>query len=136
MKVEALGTGCFKCIKLEALVNSPVAGASELRPDALSAELGSDSGAFTPPSGGGGSRPPAPPGALPRPKGRGFLPVVNETLLELRASGIEVVRVSDKRQIRRNIPLDDTPGLMIDGILVSTREVPERERLKRWLSVV
>ena len=79
MKVEVLGSGCYKCIKLEALVN--------------------------------------------------------EMLLELGASGIEVVRVNDERQIRRYMPLDDTPGLMIDGTLVSTREVPERERLKRWLSV-
>jgi len=52
MKVEVLGSGCYKCIKLAALVN--------------------------------------------------------EMLLEMGASGIKVVRVSDERQIRRHMPLDDT----------------------------
>ena len=45
-------------------VNSPVAGAPELRPGALSAELGSEDGAFTPPSGGGAPAPLHPQGGL------------------------------------------------------------------------
>ena len=52
-------------------VNSPVACTPELRPDVLSAELGSEDGAFTPPS-GGALPPPCTPRDRPRPKGRGF----------------------------------------------------------------
>jgi len=55
-------------------VNSPVAGAPELRLGALSAELDSEGGAFTPPSDGGGSAPLHPRGQPP-PLGMG-LPLV------------------------------------------------------------
>ena len=52
-------------------VNSPVAGAPELRPGALGAELGSEDGAFTPPSGGGAPAPLHPQGQTP-PQGAGL----------------------------------------------------------------
>ena len=57
----------------ELQVNSPVAGVPELRPDTLSAELGTEDGAFTPPSGGGGSAPLHPQGQTP-PQGGGASP--------------------------------------------------------------
>lgn len=80
MKIEVLGTGCYNCLKLEALIN--------------------------------------------------------DVLRELGKSGIEIVRVSDERKIRKYIPLDEIPGLLIDGVLVSTRELPRRETLVEWLSGV
>jgi len=57
-------------------VNSPVAGVPELRPGTLSAELGPEDGAFTPPSGGGAPAPLHPQGQTP-PQGAGLLPGVN-----------------------------------------------------------
>jgi hypothetical protein len=78
MKIEILGTGCYNCIKLEALVN--------------------------------------------------------EVLGELGKSGIDIVRISDERTIRKHMPLDEIPGLLIDGILVSTNELPTRESLIEWFS--
>lgn len=78
MKTEILGTGCYKCIKLEELIN--------------------------------------------------------DVLRELGKSGIEIVRVSDERAIRKHMPLDEIPGLLIDGELVSTGELPSRETLVEWFS--
>ncbi len=80
MKIEVLGTGCYKCIKLEALIN--------------------------------------------------------DVLVELGKSSIEIVRVSDEHTIRRHMPLDEIPGLLIDGVLASTGELPTRETLIEWLSGV
>jgi hypothetical protein len=62
--------------------------------------------------------------------------LINEVLIELGKSSIEVVRVSDERAIRRYMPLDEVPGLLIDGRLVSVREVPDRETLVNWLQSV
>jgi len=62
--------------------------------------------------------------------------LINEVLTELGKSGIEVVRVSDERTIRRYMPLDEVPGLLIDGRLVSVREVPDRDTLVNWLQSV
>lgn len=80
MKIEILGTGCYKCIQLETLLNELVA--------------------------------------------------------ELGATKIEIVRISDERTIRKHMPLDEIPGLLIDGVLVSTSELPTRETLIDWLSNV
>jgi len=49
---------------------------------------------------------------------------------------VEVERVDDERTIRRHIPLDAIPGLLIDGRLVSQREVPNIETLLDWLNAV
>jgi len=76
MKIEILGTGCYKCIQLETLVN--------------------------------------------------------EILMELGKSGVNVVRSSDEGYIRKFMPLDEVPGLLIDGQLVSTASVPDRETLYSW----
>ncbi|HSF80286.1 MAG TPA: thioredoxin family protein [Anaerolineales bacterium] len=78
MKIEVLGTGCYKCIKLEALIH--------------------------------------------------------DVLEELGKSGIEIVRISDERMIRRYMPLDEIPGLLFNGVLTSSNELPKREKLIEWLS--
>jgi hypothetical protein len=78
MKIEVLGTGCYNCIKLEALIN--------------------------------------------------------DVLGELGKRDIEIVRISDERTIRKHMPLDEIPGLLIDGVLASTRELPPRATLVEWLS--
>ena len=49
---------------------------------------------------------------------------------------IEVKRVDNEQIIRHHIPLDDIPGLLIDGRLVSQREVPNIETLLDWLKAV
>jgi hypothetical protein len=60
--------------------------------------------------------------------------LVNQVILELGLSGVEIERVSDERRIRHHIPLDEIPGLVIDGHLVSTNQLPDREVLKRWFA--
>jgi hypothetical protein len=62
--------------------------------------------------------------------------LINQVLKEMGKTGVELVRISDERQIRKFIPLDAIPGLVIDENLVSTRIVPEKETLVRWLSGV
>jgi hypothetical protein len=49
---------------------------------------------------------------------------------------VEVERVDDERAIRHHIPLDAIPGMLIDGRLVSQREVPNIETLLDWLKAV
>lgn len=49
---------------------------------------------------------------------------------------VEVERVDDEKLIRHHIPLDAIPGLLIDGRLVSQREVPAIETLLGWLKAV
>lgn len=78
MKIEVLGTGCYKCIQLEAMLD--------------------------------------------------------ELVQEIGKSGIEIVRVSDEHYIRRYMPLDATPGLVIDGRMVCEHEVPDRATLREWLA--
>lgn len=80
MKIEVLGTGCYNCVKLEALID--------------------------------------------------------EVIKQLGAVHVEIVRVSDEKQIRHYMPLDEIPGLLIDGVLASTGQVPPREKLVEWLSGV
>ncbi|NWG05092.1 MAG: thioredoxin family protein [Chloroflexi bacterium] len=49
---------------------------------------------------------------------------------------VEVERVDDEKLIRHHIPLDAIPGLLIDGRLVSQRDVPTIETLLGWLKAV
>jgi len=77
MKIEILGTGCFKCIQLETLVNEVI-----------------------------------------RDSGR---------------TDIQVARISDEREIRRYMPLDEIPGLVIDGALFTSVDVLSRDVLVSWL---
>ena len=45
-------------------------------------------------------------------------------------------RVDDERTIRHHIPLDAIPGLLIDGRLVSERQVPDVKMLLGWLKAI
>ena len=54
-------------------------------------------------------------------------------LAELKLADTPVTRVDDPVQIRHHIPLDDMPGLLIDGRLVSQRQLPSRDTLREWL---
>ena len=65
-----------------------------------------------------------------------MIALVNQVILELGVSGVEVERVSDERRIRHHMPLDEIPGLVIDGHLVSTNRLPDREELLRWFTPV
>lgn len=56
--------------------------------------------------------------------------LIDQVLKETGKTGVEFVRISDERQIRKFIPLDEVPGLVIDGNLVSTRSVPAKEALR------
>jgi hypothetical protein len=49
---------------------------------------------------------------------------------------VQVEREDDERIIRHHIPLEAIPGLLIDGQLVSQREVPTVETLLGWLNTV
>jgi hypothetical protein len=62
--------------------------------------------------------------------------LIADVLKELGRTDVEVARVDNEKQIRHHMPLDEIPGLVIDGMLVSTRELPPREKLVEWLSGV
>lgn len=78
MRIEVLGTGCYRCIRLENLIHA--------------------------------------------------------VLSELGRAEVEIIRIDDERAIRRFMPLDEIPGLVIDGSLVSTGQVPDRAILAGWLA--
>ena len=60
--------------------------------------------------------------------------LVNQVILDLGISGVEIERVNDERRIRHYMPLDEIPGLVIDGHLVSTHQLPDPEVLLRWFA--
>lgn len=62
--------------------------------------------------------------------------LINQVILELGISDVEIERVSDERRIRHHMPLDEIPGLVIDGHLVSNNRLPNREELLRWFAPV
>ena len=59
-----------------------------------------------------------------------------EAIAKSGRTDLEVERVDDERTIRHHIPLEAIPGLLIDGRLVSERQVPEIETLLDWLRSV
>jgi hypothetical protein len=59
-----------------------------------------------------------------------------EAIQRLGRTDLEVERVDDEQSIRRHMALDAIPGLLIDGRLVSQREIPTIEILVDWLKVV
>jgi len=59
--------------------------------------------------------------------------LVGELVKELGLKDTEVLRIDNEQKIRRFIPLDAIPGLLIDGNLVSERKLPDRDTLKKWL---
>jgi hypothetical protein len=42
--------------------------------------------------------------------------------------------MADERAIRRYMPIEEVPGLVIDGHLVSVATVPDHDTIRRWLS--
>jgi hypothetical protein len=59
-----------------------------------------------------------------------------EAISKLGRVDVEVERIDDERIIRHYLPLDAIPGLLIDGRLVSERQVPDMETLLSWLKTV
>jgi hypothetical protein len=59
---------------------------------------------------------------------------LNEVLTESGRSGVTVDRVTDEKAIRRFIPVEAIPGLVIDGKLVHSGDVPSKDRLRQWLT--
>ncbi len=78
MKITVLGTGCYKCITLESLLN--------------------------------------------------------DVLTEEGRTDVTFERVSDERAIRKLMPLEAMPGLVIDGKLVHSGTVPSKGLLRHWLA--
>lgn len=62
--------------------------------------------------------------------------LIDEIAEQLGAANFEIERVNDEKRVLQYMSLDEIPGLLIDGILVSTRELPSRETLVAWLSGV
>ncbi|HLC04270.1 MAG TPA: thioredoxin family protein [Anaerolineales bacterium] len=79
MRIEILGTGCYKCVRLESLIH--------------------------------------------------------EVTREAGRTDVEIIRVDHESAIRKFMPLDEIPGLVIDGHLVGTGRVPDRATLVEWLGV-
>jgi hypothetical protein len=59
-----------------------------------------------------------------------------EAVRRLDRTDLEVERIDDEKVIRRHIPMDAIPGLLIDGQLVSQRDVPNIETLLDWLKAI
>ena len=59
--------------------------------------------------------------------------LTGELVKELAPKEVEVTCIDDERKIRHFIPLDVIPGLLIDGMLVSQRELPDRVTFKQRL---
>jgi hypothetical protein len=47
---------------------------------------------------------------------------------------VEITRNSDERYIRKFMPLDEMPGMLIDRNLVTSGQVPERETFITWFT--
>lgn len=61
---------------------------------------------------------------------------LSEAITSLGRTDATVERIDDERTIRHYIPLDAIPGLLINGELVSERQVPDIETLINWLRAV
>ena len=59
--------------------------------------------------------------------------LIHDVLVELNKGNVEIVRIDDEKAIRKYMPLDELPGLVINGVLVITRDVPDKETLRNWL---
>jgi len=62
--------------------------------------------------------------------------LIDEVAEQLGAAKFEIERVNDEKRVLQYMPLDEIPGLLIDGVLVSTREIPRRDTLVQWFSGV
>lgn len=61
---------------------------------------------------------------------------LTEAITESGRSDVHMERIDDEKIIRHHIPLDAIPGVLIDGQLVSQREVPTIETLLGWLKAI
>jgi hypothetical protein len=59
--------------------------------------------------------------------------LLHEVLSKLGRIHVEVFRLDDEIAIRKYMPPDTTPGLVIDGHMVSTGKVPDLTTLRTWL---
>ena len=59
-----------------------------------------------------------------------------EALVKSGRTDVQIERLDDEQVIRRYLPLDAIPGLLIDGTLVSERAVPETQALLDWLTAI
>jgi hypothetical protein len=59
-----------------------------------------------------------------------------DAITKSRRNDVGVERIDDEKTIRHHIPLEAIPGLLIDGRLVSQREIPGVETLLDWLKAV
>ncbi|MCL5611657.1 MAG: thioredoxin family protein [Chloroflexi bacterium] len=59
--------------------------------------------------------------------------LLHEILGELGHTEIEVERITDEHYIRKFMPVEEIPGLVIDGRLVCNNTVPSKEELRSWL---
>jgi len=59
--------------------------------------------------------------------------LLSEVLEETGKSDVAVERVSDERAIRKFMPLEAIPGLVIDGCLMHSGVVPSKDQLRRWM---
>jgi len=60
--------------------------------------------------------------------------LVADALKKLGITDAQVVRIAGERHIRRYMALDAIPGLVINGRLVSERQLPDLASLTTWLS--
>jgi hypothetical protein len=58
---------------------------------------------------------------------------VARLLEELDLSGVQLTRMDDLHQIRKFIPVEETPALVINGRLVSSGRLPDEAEVRRWL---
>jgi hypothetical protein len=60
--------------------------------------------------------------------------LVARLLEELSLSEVRVTRIDDPHQIRKFIPADAAPGLVINGRLASSGRLPDETEVRSWLS--
>lgn len=60
--------------------------------------------------------------------------LLDEILQEIGRTVVEIVRVSNKHRIRKYMPIDPIPGLIINGQLACEHDVPDRKTLYTWLT--
>ncbi len=59
--------------------------------------------------------------------------LIHDVLTELNKSDIPIIRIDDEHIIRKYMPIDQLPGLVINETLVCTLDLPDRDTLKAWL---
>lgn len=60
--------------------------------------------------------------------------LLHEVFMELGLEEQIIERIDDEHIIRKFMPAEELPGLVIDGRLVCSSIVPSKEQLKSWFS--